>query len=117
MINVQYILGLMAGFIKKLIAFWRNIIEWIKKAVDKIKEILGIMVQGTRTFVLRTREGIKNRSKYYHENKINGELEEHVYTRNVDESEIPADILAKVRNSPINEEISTTEELKLAINV
>lgn len=47
---------------------------------------------------------------------MTSEWEEVVYTKAVNESEIPPDILAKVGRVAMNVEVSTTEELKLAIN-
>lgn len=52
----------------------------------------------------------------YYKNKMTSEWEEVVYTKAVDESDIPADILAKVGRVAINVDVSTAEELKLAIN-
>ena len=116
MIAIAIILALTGALISGLIMYWKKIVEWIKKAVNKIKEVLGIVVQGTRTFIENTLEGIKNRAKYYNENKLTGEWEETVYEKIVDESEVPADILAKMRTFGINTEVSTTEELSLVIN-
>ena len=99
-----------------LAMFWQNIVGWIKKAVNKIKEVLGLAPEGTRTFILQTAEGLKNRSKYYYRSQVTREWEEVVYTKSVDESEVPAEILAKVKREQINVEVSTTEELRLEIS-
>lgn len=115
MIAIAIILTLSAAMIAGLLLFWRNIIEWIKKAVNKIKEVLGLTPDGTKTFITRTVDGFKNKSKYLYKNKVTSEWEEVVYTKPVDESEVPADILAKVRNQSVGVEVETTEELKLAI--
>lgn len=116
MISIALILGLTAGVIALLAIFWRDIVEWIKKATNKIKQVLGISVQGTRTFISKTSEGLKNKSKYYYQNVKTREWEEVVYTKNVSENDVPADILAKVKKKRMNEEVSTTEELKLALD-
>ena len=115
MIAITVILALSAAVIIGLHIFWQKIIEWIKKAVNKIKEVLGVVVQGTRTFIVKTKEGFKNKAKYYNENKITKEWEETVYTKNVDESEVPPEILAKVNVQKIDVEVPTTEELQLVI--
>lgn len=117
MIAIAIILLLSAALITGLVLFWRNIVEWIKKAVNKIKSVLGLTPDGTKTFITRTVDGFKNKSKYYYKNKMTSEWEEVVYTKAIDECEVPADILAKVRKQGIDEEVSTTEELKLAISV
>ena len=64
MISIGLIMALTAAFIFALGFFWKDLVNWIKKAVAKIKEVLGIVVEGTRTFIARTREGLKERSKY-----------------------------------------------------
>ncbi len=116
MIAIEVISKLAPTFIAGLAMFWRKAVEVIKKAVNKIKEVLGVVVRGTRTFIMRTLEGFKSRAKYYNENKLTGEWEETVYTKNVDDSEIPPEILAKVRYQEVDMEVSTTEELRLVIS-
>lgn len=116
MIAIAIIITLSAAMIAGLLMFWRNIVEWIQKAVKKIREVLGFAPDGTRTFLTKTTDGFKNKSKYYYKNKMTSEWEEVVYTKAVDESAIPPDILAKVGKVSINVDVSTTEELKLAIN-
>ena len=112
-IAITIILAVAVG---ALIAFWKNVVEWIKKAVDKIKEVLKVAVEGVRTFVVKTREGLQNKSKYYNKNKLTKEWEETVYTKKVSESEVPPEILAKVRVGNVEIDIETTEELRLAIS-
>lgn len=116
MVAITIILLLSAALIAGLAMFWQNIVAWIKKAVSKIKEVLRLTPEGTRTFITKTTGGFKNKSKYYYQSKLTQEWEEVVYTKEVKESEVPADILAKVRHKALNVDISTTEELKLAIN-
>jgi len=116
MISILIILALSAVAIAALVTYWKNILEWIKKAVNKIKEVLNLQPDGTKTFISRAAEGFQNKSKYYYKSKMTSEWEEVVYTKPVNENEVPADILAKVRRQAINIEIDTTQELKLAIN-
>ena len=116
MIAIGIILALSAAFIAGMIIYWKQIVEWIKKATNKIKEVLGITIQGIRTFVEKTIDSIKNISKYYNENKVTGAWEETVYTKVVSENEIPSDILEKIRATEMNTQISTTEELQLVLN-
>lgn len=115
MIAMTIIFALSAVFIMGLVVFWRKMVEWIKKAANKIKEVLDVVVEGTRTFIMRTKDGLKNKSVYYNVNKITGEMEATVYTKKVDESEVPPEILAKVNAAEIGVEVSTTEELRLAL--
>lgn len=115
MIAIALILAVLAAGVI-LAAYWANICNWIQKAVTKIKEVLGVAVQGTRTFIMKTKDGLQNKSKYYNEDKLTGEWQETVYTKIVDESEVPPEILAKVRVQKIDIEIQTTEELKLVLS-
>lgn len=115
MIAIAIILSLSLTFIAGLCIYWKNILQWIKKAANKIKEVLGITVKGTRTFIEKNLDGFKNISKYYSENKLTGEWEETVYTKSVSESEIPPEILEKVQAGAFDTEISTTEELQLVL--
>ncbi len=115
MIAIGIILALTAAFITALCVYWKNIVQWIKKAVHKLEEVLKITVKGTRTFIKKGVDGFKNVSKYYSENKITGAWEEHVYTKSVSVSEVPPEILEKVQTSSVDEEISTTEELQLTL--
>ena len=116
MIAITVILALSAALITGLLVFWQKIVAWIKKAVNKIKEVLGLTPDGTRTFITRAVDGFKNKTKYYYKSAVTREWEEVVYTKAVDESEVPADILAKVKGVAVGAEVSTTEELRLAIN-
>jgi hypothetical protein len=116
MVSMALILGLSAAIIGALAVFWKDIVGWIKKAANKIKEVLGVTVEGTRTFIVRTQEGFKNKSKYYNKNKLTNEWEETTYTKQVSEADIPPEIMAKVRAQSIGVDVSTTEELRLALN-
>ncbi len=115
MIAMAVFFALSAVFIMGLRVFWRTIVEWIKKASSRIQEVLGVAVEGTKTFIVMTQDGLKNKSIYYNRNKITKEWEETVYTKKVNESEVPEEIKAKVKAQPIGTEVSTTEELRLEL--
>lgn len=115
MIAIGIILGVTAAIMATMAIFWKDIVNWIKKAVNKLQEVLGISVKGTKTFIKRTAAGLQNVSKYYNQNKVTGEWEENVYTKAVSESEVPEDILRKVQKSNIYQEVSTTKELQLEL--
>lgn len=116
MISIAIIVLLSVAAIAALAIFWQDIVKWIQKAAAKIKEVLNKEPEGTKTFITKTVDGLKNKSKYYYKESVTKEWQEVVYTKPVNESQVPADILAKVRNKAYDEEVSTTEELKLAIN-
>lgn len=112
MIAIALILALSVAAISSLILFWRDIVNWIKKATKKITDVLRVTVSGTRTFISRIAGKLINKSKYYYINKITGEYEEVVYTKEVDPSEVPKDILLKAVEG---RDVSTTEELRLQL--
>lgn len=115
MISIAIILAIGAA-IYLLHKYWQNIVNWIKKAVEKIKEVLNVVVEGARTFICRTRDGLVNKSIQYNKNEKTKEFEETVFTRNVNESEVPPEILAKLRNISMDTYVETTEELEMALS-
>lgn len=115
MIATAIILGVTAALIATIAVFWRNIVEWMKKAIKKLQDVLGIAIEGSKTFIKRTTDKIQNVSKYYNKNKITGEWEENIYTKDVSESEIPDYILKQVKKSNIDQEIETTKQLELEL--
>ena len=115
MIAIAIILTLTAATIAGLAMFWRKLVEWIKKAVDKIQEVYGVLAEKTSTFIMRTREGLKRKAKLYSRNKVTHEWEETVFTKSVSESEVPAEILAKAYKQEMDVEVSITEELRYEI--
>ena len=56
-------LGALAG--AAIHAYWKNIIQWLAKAANKIKEVLHVVVEGSETFITRIGSGFKNMSKNY----------------------------------------------------
>ena len=117
MIAIVAILALTAVFIAALAIYWKNIVEWVKKAATKVKEVHGEALKGVRTFITRTQEGLKNISKNIIINQLTHEYEEVVYTKSVvDESEVPDYIREKVYSQPFDTEVSITEELSLVIS-
>lgn len=46
-------------------AYWKNIIQWLAKAAEKIKSVLNVVVEGSETFIKRIGAGFKNMSENY----------------------------------------------------
>lgn len=110
-------IGIILGAVLIAVAFfWKDIVEWIKKAVNKIQQVFGVVVDGVKTYIIRMGECLKVRAKYYNKNKVTKEWEEKITTKDINENDVPADILAKVKKAEIGVEVSTTEELKLVLN-
>lgn len=115
MIAAAVFLAFSAFAIAALAYFWRDIVEWIQKAIKKISEFLNAAIEGVKTFLARTHDGLKKKSKYYNRNKLTGEWEETVLTKSVDESEIPPELLRKAAKDNYDD-VSITDELKLILN-
>ena len=90
--------------------FWRELLDWLKRGVEKVKEIVGAALEGAKTFVVQLSDGVKNVAKYYSKNKITEEYEETVTRKAVNENEVPEELRIKIRMH-MNVEIDTTEEL------
>lgn len=105
-------LGILAGLALVGIAlYWRNIIEWIGRVWEKLQQRIQGNIEGVRTFIVKTKEGFKNETKYYSRNKITEEWEETVILKSVDESEIPRSILQNIKGCEIGSEVETTKDL------
>lgn len=98
--------------IAMLSIYWKNIVEWIKRVWQKLIERLpNDLIQGVKTFIVKTQEGYKNCTRYYSQDKISGEWQETNVMKKVDESEIPKAILKKINGCSVNSELETTEQL------
>ncbi|MCI8404738.1 MAG: hypothetical protein HFE49_07520 [Clostridia bacterium] len=91
--------------------YWKNIVQWIQRVWQKLQERIQGVIEGVKTFILKTKEGFKNSTKYYSRDKITEEWQETVVLKPVDESEIPKAILQRIKSCSIGSEIETTEEL------
>jgi nucleoside diphosphate kinase len=104
------ILLLLGAVVVGLTVFWKQLVEWMKRIVQKLKEVLKVPIEGMKTFITRTKDGLKNIAKSYSKNKITGEFEETITRKAVNESDVPAEIRAKISGT-FDIEIDTTEEL------
>lgn len=80
-----------------LATFWNDMVSWLKRAVAKVKEIVGIASYGFTVFVRKIREGLKEISKHY--SKKQNKWQETIVTKEIDESEVPDEIRAKASMS------------------
>jgi len=94
-----------------VVAFWNDIVSWIREAVQKVTEKLKIALQGFRVFVRKIQEGIQEISKLYSKNKEN-KWQETIITKPISESEVPAEIRAKARMS---EDTDITHDLEMQL--
>lgn len=96
-----------------LMSFWEDLRDWLKEVVTKVKQVVKRAVVGFKIFVKKMGEAIKEISKNYSQNE-EGRWQETVVTREISESEVPADVLAKAKKHRGNE-VDVTEELELQL--
>lgn len=91
-------LGALAGAV--IHAYWKNIIQWLAKAANKIKEVLHIAVEGSETFIKRIGAGFKNMSENYSKLPGGKWRKDTVIEQNyIDEKDVPAEIKQAMLNS------------------
>lgn len=97
MIIAALIIGATAILGVSLIAkYMNNLIDWLKRAIKKVNEMIQMVVYGTKVFIKKVREGIEEISKHYSQDNEN-RWHETVVTRTVDENEVPAEFLNLAR--------------------
>ncbi len=110
MILTSIIVGaiLTAGLAGIVAAFWNDILDFLRGAINHIKNILKKVVLGSRILIRKLQEGLKEISKSYA--KENGHWEEITSIRTISESEVPKDILEK---ASLYEDVDITDELEM----
>ena len=101
---------LLAATLVGLAAFWKALITWLKRVIEQVGKMIGAVVEGVKTFIVRLSDGIKNVAKSYSKNKVNGAWEETISRKSVAERDIPPELIARV-NAKLGKEVDTTEEL------
>lgn len=98
-----------------LATFWDDIVNWLKKAIVKVQEAIRRAIVGFTVFLKKVNSFIKEISKHYSKNE-QGRWEETVVTREVNESEVPAEILAKLEKSNSqSQELDISSEMQLKL--
>lgn len=97
------------GLLKK---FWKEICNFLKRAMEKVRQIVRGVVMGAKIFVKKLWEGVQEISKTYSYDQTNRQWEETIATRTVPESEVPADIRALVGSS----EVDITNKLEMQLS-
>jgi C4-type Zn-finger protein len=90
--------------------YWKSLIDFVKKSIEKIIRVTQKVVEGFKTFTVRLVDGFKNLAKSYSKNKLTDEWEETVTKKSVDERDIPKEIKDRIYNR-INIEIDTSQML------
>lgn len=108
MILIPLLLG--AAVVGIVAAFWKDLVNFLRKAVQKVQQIISGIVYGCRVFVKKIHEGVKEISRHY--SRVDQHWEETTVTRVVSESEVPSEILERAR---ANEELDITDELEMQL--
>ena len=96
-----------------IVAYWNNIIDWLKRAITKVQSLVNHVVYGTKVFIQKINEGIKEISKHYSQDEY-GRWKETVVTREIPASEVPEEIRKKAKY--MNELVDITDELELQLS-
>lgn len=111
--------GLLAG--AAIAIFWKDIIKWVDKAINKIKQMLNVVVQGSEVFLKKVSGGYKEVA--YHYSKLPDNKWQRtttVSTKFIDENseemkEIDEDILAKAEELELNGMLNITTHVEAQI--
>lgn len=110
MIPIALILGATLVGVGILAAFWNDIVGFLKKAINKVQQIVSGIVYGSKVLLKKMQEGIKEISRHY--SKVDQHWEETTITRTVPESEVPPEFVARAK---ANEEVDITDELEMQL--
>lgn len=91
--------------------FWNDILAWLKRAVQKVKQIIKVAVYGTKVFIEKIGQGFREISKHYSK-QDNNQWIETVVTREVSASEVPPEIRVKAQQ---RKETDITNELEMEL--
>lgn len=98
--------------------FWEEIHGWLKRCINKLKEILGeeYEVRGSNVFIKNMKEmnKFKQMSKNYSQDIV-GRWKETIISKEINKEEIPDELIVKVVNE---DEVDITDDLegKLELN-
>ena len=92
-------------------AFWKEIVNWLKRILDKVKTMVQGAVEGFKIFFARMQGVGKEVSKNYA--KIGTKWQETIVEKTVELSEIPKEYLDRMTVS--QREYDFTEELELQL--
>jgi len=91
-----------------LAAFWKDLIPWLKKAAEKVSEVIkklaSAILVGVKVYIQKTNGIIKRVAKYYSQDKETKRWSEHVATQEISEDEVPEDIrrMGDISAAPID---------------
>ena len=91
--------------------YWRKIVDFLKKVLTKLKQIIKGTIMGSAVFLKRIGDKFQNRTKHYSQNE-QGKWKETIVCYEQDADEIPE----KYREyAGFDQEVDLTEELQLQL--
>lgn len=99
-----------------IISFWDKIKDFLKKAYEKIKKVVQGTIIGVATYLqsYSISDGIKAFQKFYSK-KSNGKYVETTVERELDECDLPPEILAKLKKANGNQ-VDISKELEMELS-
>ena len=102
-----------------VVAFWDEIVDWLKKLVNGLRNMFSTLKQkiahAAGAFIERVEKKLAAiRHKLYYQEQ--GEWVEETTTRKIEESEIPESIRRKIRNYETEVTDEVEQELQLSLN-
>lgn len=102
---------LAAGIVGIAATFWNDIISFLKKGIEKVRQVVKGVVYGCRVFIKKISEGVSEISRHY--SKVDEHWQETTITRTVPESEVPPEILKRAEMQ--KKEVDITDEMELSV--
>lgn len=99
MISVLLLAGAAIVGAAAVAVFWKDIAAWLSRVWEKLPHNIKENLQGAKAFIENVASKIKNIWYYYSYNRDTQKWTETVVSKEVSESEIPQDILEKMRRS------------------
>lgn len=112
MILTTFLLGavITAAAVGIVAVFWQDFLDFLKKAVNRVRQMVEGVLYGSKVFIRKLAEGVREISKHY--SKVDEHWQETIVTRTVSASEVPEEILKK---APNDEEVDITDEMELQL--
>ena len=109
------LLGMAAAGAIALAVFWKEIVAWVKRVIERLPESVKRNLQGATAFVEKVVGVIKNIMNYYSYDGQTKKWTETVVSREVDPSQIPKNIREKMEQGSRKVDISDELQEKLEL--
>lgn len=104
----------LAGGAIVLAVFWKEIVSWVKRVMDRLPDSVKKNLEGVTAFVEKLKGVVKNIMNYYSYDQKTEKWTETVVSREVDPSQIPKNIREQMeRRSKVDISDEFQEKLEL----